>query len=68
MTNIAALHALHAKLTSTLPRTDEPIFNQLYDEYLDTADYDGWVPGGIGRVIEQMGADTSPDGKAPTDA
>lgn len=64
--NRAALNALAALLNA--PRTDEPIFNQLYDECIDTADYDGWVPGGIGRVIEQMDTDTNPDRKAPTDA
>ena len=60
MTNAAALHALRAQLTSTRPRPDEPIFNQLYDEYIDSADYDGWVPGGIGRVIEDMDFRTTP--------
>lgn len=60
MTTSAALHALRAKLTSTRPRPDEPIFNQLYDECIDTADYDGWVPGGIGRVMQEMERDTRP--------
>ena len=60
MTNAAALHALRAQLTSTRPRPDEPIFNQLYDEYIDTADYDGWVPGGVGRVMQAMARDTDP--------
>ena len=60
MTSAAALRALRANLMSTRPRSEEPIFNQLYDEYIDTADYDGWVPGGIGRVIEDMGFRTAP--------
>lgn len=64
--NRAALNALAALLNA--PRPDEPVFDRLYSDYLDTADYDGWVPGGIGRVIEQMDTDTNPDRKAPTDA
>lgn len=57
--NVAALTALAALLNA--PRPDEPIYDRLYRDYIDTADYDGWVPGGIGRVIEQMDADTNPD-------
>ena len=60
MTNADTLAALAAKLNATPPAANEPIFGQLYSEYMDTADYDGWVPGGIGRVIEQMDADTDP--------
>lgn len=52
------LEALAAKLNK--PRPSEPIFDRLVDEYLDTADYDGWMPGGIGRVIESMDLETAP--------
>ena len=64
--NRAALTALAALLNA--PRPDEPIYDRLCSDYLDTADYDGWVPGGIGRVIEQMDSDTNPDRIEATNA
>ena len=60
MTNADTLAALAAKLNAT----NEPIYDQLFREYIDSADYDGWAPGGIGRVIEQMDTDTRPGRKA----
>lgn len=59
MTTDDALAALRAKLTPPY-HPPEPIYDRLYDEYIRNADYDGWVPGGIGRVIEQMEIDTHP--------
>ena len=61
MSSTATLATLAEKLNRANLPDPEPIFSQLYREYIDSADYDGWVPGGIGRVIEQMDADTNPD-------
>ena len=56
--------AAHAALRS-MPRaaytpTDEPIYDQLWSEYMDSADYYDYVPGGIGRVIQDMDYATCP--------
>ena len=61
ITHPTALEALAAKLNPTAPRKHEPIFTRLYDEYIDSADSWDWGPGGIGRVIEDMGQTTAPD-------
>ena len=61
MSNTATLAALAEKLNRASLYDPEPIFSQLYREYIDSADYDGWVPGGIGRVIEDMDFRTAPD-------
>ena len=60
MNSTATLAALAEKLNRANLPDPEPIFSQLYDEYIDTADYDGWVPGGIGRVMQEMGCNTRP--------
>ena len=60
MSSTATLAALAEKLNRAALDDPEPIFSQLYREYIDSADYDGWVPGGIGRVIEDMDFRTTP--------
>ena len=60
MSSTATLAALAEKLNRAVLDDPEPIFSQLYREYIDSADYDGWVPGGIGRVIEDMDFRTTP--------
>ena len=61
MSSTATLAALAEKLNRANLPDPEPIFSQLYREHIDSADYDGWVPGGIGRVIEDMDFRTAPD-------
>ena len=58
------LDAAHAALRN-MPRaaytsTSEPIYDQLWSEYMDSADYYDFVPGGIGRVMQDMDYATCP--------
>ena len=58
------LTAAHAALRNT-PRAgytprDEPIYDQLWSEYMNSADYYDFTPGGIGRVMQDMDYATCP--------
>ena len=59
--NLDAAHAaLRNMPRAAYTRTNEPIFDQLWSEYMDSADYYDFAPGGIGRVMQDMDYATCP--------